>query len=154
MARLTDQGVYPLALIAARGGMTATALNRQLRQLGIGARESEVRALFKIAQETIKNSPDEPFADPNEVPDLATAKPWRTITATGVKQAVEITYRVKAVGTLVTVPYMMSSENGVTRAEAIQAAINAYASQAESYDQELVGAVHTKTLVLTPAIRQ
>lgn len=152
MARITANGVFPMALIAARGGMSAAALARQLRSLGMGARDSEVRALYRIAQETISDSPDEPFADPHSIPDLATAKPWVTVTATGVKQAVEVTYRVKATGTFVTVPYMAHSQNGVTRAEAMNAAINAYAQQAERYGQELVGAVHTKTLVLTPAI--
>jgi hypothetical protein len=146
--------VFPMALIAARGGMSASALARQLRELGMGARDSEVRALYRIAQQTISASPEEPFANPHLVPDLATAKPWVTVSATGVKQAVEVTYRVKATGTLVTVPYMLSSENGVTRAEAMQAAINAYESQAERYGQELVGAVHTKTFALTPVVTQ
>lgn len=150
MARIL--GSFPAALIAVRNGMSQNALIRELRALGAGARDSEVRALYKIAQKTLAKNPTEPFADINLVPDLATAKPWPTISATGVKQAVEITYRQKATGTLITVPYQVSSENGVTRYEAIQAAINAYASKAEHYGQELVHAVHTTTYVLTPAV--
>jgi hypothetical protein len=42
------------------------------------------------------------------------------------------------------------SENGVTRAEAISKAIEAYSGKAELYKQQLVGAIHTKTFVLTP----
>ena len=152
MARITANGVFPMALIAARGGMSASALARQLRSLGMGARDSEVRALYKIAQQTLESSPDEPFADPHSIPDLATAKPWATVTANGVKQAVEVTYRVKATGTFVTVPYMAHSPNGITRAEAMNAAIAAYEQHAQQYGQELVGAVHTKTLVLTPVV--
>lgn len=150
MARIL--GAFPSALIAVRSGMSQNALIRQLRALGEGARDSEVRALYKVAQQTLKNSPDEPFADPNLVPDLSTASPWPTVSASGVKQAVEVTYRQKATGTLITVPYQVTSENGVTRAEAIQAAINAYESKAEQYGQELVGAVHTKTFVLSPSV--
>ena len=150
MARIL--GAFPSALIAVRGGMSQNALIRQLRALGEGARDSEVRALYKIAQTTLKNNPDEPFGDPNLVPDLATASPWPTISATGVKQAVEVTYRQKATGTLITVPYQVSSENGVTRQEAINAAIAAYESKAEQYGQELVGAVHTKVFSLIPSV--
>lgn len=148
MARVLD--LFPQALIAARGGMSQNQFIRTLRALGQGARDSEMRALFKIAQATLKTNPDEPFADPNAVPDLARASPWPTMVATGVKQAVEVTYRVKATGTLVTVPYQVSSPNGVTRQQAVDAAINAYASKAEAYGQEFVGAVHTKVFVMVP----
>jgi len=145
-------GLFPATLIAARNGLSQNALIRELRALGAGARDSEVRALYKIAQATLAKSPNEPFADVNLVPDLATAQPWPSISATGVKQAVEVTYRQKTTGTLITVPYQVSSENGVTRYEAIQAAINAYAGKADQYNQELVSAVHTKTFVLTPTV--
>jgi len=150
VAKILD--LFPAALIAARNNMSAAALNRELREVGMGARESEVRALLAIARQTLSKNPDEPFADINLVPDLSTAKPWPTVSATGVRQAVEITYRQKQTGTLITVPYQMSSESGVTRQEAIQAAIDAYASRADAYGQELVGAVHTKTFRLTPAV--
>lgn len=150
MARIL--GAFPAALIAVKNGMSQNALIRELRALGAGARDSEVRALYKIAQQTLAKSPNEPFADINLVPDMATAKPWPTVSATGVKQAVEITYRQKTTGTLITVPYQVSSESGVTRYEAIQAAINAYARKAEQYNQELVSAVHTATYRLTPTL--
>lgn len=150
MARILS--AFPTALIAVRGGMSQNALIKQLRALGQGARDSEVRALYRLAQETLKNHPDEPFGDPNLVPDLATAAPWPTVSSSGVKQAVEVTYRQKATGTLITVPYMVHSENGVTRQEAINAAIAAYEGHAERYKQELVGAVHAKTFVLRPAV--
>lgn len=149
MARIL--GAFPAALIAARNNLSQNALIRELRAAGVGARDAEVRALYRLAQQTLQKSGDEPFGDPDLVPDLATAKPWPTVSSTGVKQAVEITYRQKSTGTLVTVPYQVTSENGVTRAEAIETAVNAYASQAERYNQELVGAVHTKTFVLTSA---
>jgi hypothetical protein len=143
---------FPAALIAVRGGMSQNALIKQLRALGQGARDSEVRALYRLAQQTLKDHPEEPFGDPNLVPDLATASPWPTVSARGVSQRVEITYRQKATGTLITVPYSVSSENGVTRQEAINRGIAAYESSAERYKQELVGAVHTKTFRLEPAV--
>jgi hypothetical protein len=149
MARIL--GAFPAALIAARGGLSQNAFIRELRAAGMGARDAEVRALYKLAQQTLQKSGDEPFGNPDLVPDLSTARPWPTISATGVKQAIEITYRQKSTGTLVTVPYQVTSETGVTRAEAIETAVNAYASQAERYGQELVGAVHTKTFVMVPS---
>lgn len=150
MARIL--GAFPAALIAARGGMSIRAFQRELRAAGMGARDTEVSALYKLAQQTLQRSGDDLFGNPDLVPDLETAKPWPTISATGVKQAVEITYRQKGTGILVTVPYQVTSENGVTRQEAIETAVNAYASQAERYNQELVGAVHTKTFRLVPSV--
>lgn len=148
MSRL--RGTFPQALIAARGGMSQNEFIRTMRSLGMGARDSEMRSLYRLALQTLKTNPDEPFADPNAVPDRAQASPWPTIVATGLKQAVEVTYRVRATGTLVTVPYQVSSQNGVTRQEAVNAAINAYASKAEAYGQEFVGAIHTKVFVMVP----
>jgi hypothetical protein len=148
MARIL--GAFPAALIAARNGLSGAEFIRYLRAAGEGARESEVRALLKLAYSTISKSQDEAFADPNLVPDLSTAKPWPTAGATGVSQAIELTYRDKSTGTLITVPYQVHSANGVTRAEAIAKAIEAYSANAERYKQDLVGAIHTKTFVLTP----
>lgn len=150
MARIL--GAYPAALIAARSGMSGAAFIRALRAAGMGARESEARSLLKTAYEALRTNPDEPFADPNAVPDLSTASPWPTVSATGVKQAVQLTYRQKATGTLITVPYQVTSETGVTRQDAIAKAIEAYKNRAEEYGQELVGAVHTKTFSLTPSV--
>jgi hypothetical protein len=150
MARIL--GAFPAALIAARNGLNGSEFIRFLRAAGEGARESEVRALLKTAYNTLKNNPDEPFADPNAVPDFSTASPWPTVSARGVKQAVQLTYRVKATGTLITVPYQVTSQAGVTRAEAIAKAIEAYKIRAEEYGQELVGAIHTKTFQLVPGI--
>jgi hypothetical protein len=150
MARIL--GAFPAALIAAKNGMNGSQFIRALRAAGLGARESEVRALLKTAYASLKTNPSEPFADPRAIPDLSTASPWPTVSATGVKQAVELTYRQRATGTLITVPYQVSSESGVTRAQAIAKAIEAYSAKAESYGQELVGAVHTKVWRLIPGL--
>jgi hypothetical protein len=150
MARIL--GAFPAALIAARNGLNGSEFIRYLREAGLGARDSEVRALLKTAYNTLKTNPDEPFADPNAVPDFSTASPWPTVSATGVKQAVQLTYRQKATGTLITVPYQVTSQNGVTRQEAIAKAIEAYQSKAEEYGQELVGAIHVKTFQLIPGL--
>lgn len=150
MARIL--GLFPAALIAAKEGMSGAAFIRTVRALGMGARESEMRALLKVAYNTLKTNPDSAFENPDEVPDISAAQPWPTVAASGMSQRIELTYRVKATGTLITVPYAVSSENGVTRAEAIAKAIEAYKGKAEQYGQELVGAVHTKTFVLTPSL--
>lgn len=148
MARILE--LWPAALIAARGGMNGTQFIKALRAENAAGRDSEMRALLKRAYETLKNNPDEPFADLDSIPDLSTAAPWPTVDATGVSQAVELTYRENATGKLVTVPYQVHSPNGITRYEAIAKAIEAYSAQAERYGQKLVGAVHTKTFILTP----
>lgn len=150
MARILS--ALPAALIAARNGLSAAEFGRALRAAGLGARESEVRALYRIAQQTVQKSPEEPFADLNTVPDLAGAKPWPTVSAKGVSQRIEVTYRQRSTGTLITVPYSVTSQAGVTRQQAIDQAIEAYRTKAEQYDQELVGAVHTKTYRYTPAV--
>lgn len=150
MARITD--VHQYVVRAAREGVTPSELLRALRAAGMGTRESELRALYKTILQQASKSKGEIYAPVNEVPDFTNAQPWVTVSKRGVSQAVEITYRQRSTGTQVTVPYRVNSETGVTRQQAIDKAIEAYKMRAEQYDQELVGAVHTKTYRLSPTV--
>lgn len=150
MARITD--VHQYVVRAVREGVTPTELIRALRAAGMGARESEVRALYKTILQQASKSKGEIYEPLHEVPSFANAQPWVTVSKKGVSQAVEITYRQKSTGTQVTVPYRVNSETGVTRQQAIDQAIAAYRDKAEEYDQEFIGAVHTKTFRFTPTV--
>lgn len=141
MARIL--GMFPAALIAARGGMSANAFYRQLRELDIAPRRSEVLSLYKVALRITATSGDEIFRDQETVPAGHELEDWPTKKATGVRQNVTISYRDRATGVNKTVFWSTTSPEGITREQAKAMAINAYASHAEAYDQELIDAVHT-----------
>lgn len=148
MARIL--GAFPSALIAARGGMSANAFYRQLQQLGMGAKRSEVLALFKIAKAIVTKTDQEVFQDPTLVPSGQDLVPWPVRIATGVKQNVTLTYRDKTTGEIKQTYYSVTSPNGITRQEAVNEAIGAYADASERYNQDLIGAVHTGSYQLVP----
>jgi hypothetical protein len=143
-------GAFPSALIAAAGGMSANAFDRQLRELGMGARRSEVLQLYKIAVGIIARSPEEPFRDITQVPTGEHMLPYPTWHATGVRQVVTLTYRDRTTGHIQQTFWSTVSPNGITRETALATAIDAYSEHAESYDQDLIGAVHTSNYLLTP----
>lgn len=148
MARIL--GAFPAALLAARGGMSGNAFYRQLQSLGLGARRSEVLALYKEAKAIVSKTGDEVFADPTLVPTAAELQVWPTAKATGIAQNVTLTYRDRTTGEISKTYYRVSSDEGVTREEAISQAISAYSDAMERYKQELIGAVHTSAYRLVP----
>jgi len=148
MARII--GLFPAALIAAKAGMSGNAFIRELRALGLAARDSELRNLLKLAIGIFRKSKDEPFKDPTSIPSGDELAPWPTKKATGVKQVVTLVYRDRTTGTQLSSFYSVTSEGGIPREDAVAKAINAYADHAEAYNQDLIGAVHSAAYQLMP----
>lgn len=150
MARIL--GLFPASLIAAQGGMTANAFYRELRELGIAGRRSEVLSLYRIARGVVATSPQEAFRDIGQVPQLSEMSQFPTKRATGVRQNVALVYRDKTTGALKVTYHSTTSENGVTRETAMATAINAYSDHADEYGQDLIGAVHTGAYRYVPFV--
>lgn len=148
MARIL--GLFPSSLIAARQGMSANAYYRELRSLGLAARRSEVLALYKLSTSLVATSGEEPFRNIGVAPNPSELQPWPTKSATGIRQNVTLVYRDRVTGTIKRTYWSMSSEAGIAREEAMSRAINAYSEHAESYGQDLIGAVHTGAYQYAP----
>lgn len=143
-------GALGAALDAASRGMSANAFYRELRDLGMGARRSEVLQLYRFANGIISRNPDEPFRDITQAPLGEHMAPYPTKKSEGVQQVITLIYRDRTTGKMLPTYYRVSSESGIVRETAMATAINAYSDHAESYDQDLVGAVHTSVYKLTP----
>lgn len=150
MARIL--GLFPAALVAAKAGSSANAFYRSLRDLGIAPRRTEALQLFSVAKGLVARTPDEPFRALNQVPAPADMGMWPSKTATGVVQTVSLTYRDTTTGHIQQTWWKTNTPNGITREEALATAIDAYSEHAESYGQELIGAVHTSTYRLVPGL--
>jgi len=130
--------------------MSANAFVRQLQSQGLGARRGELLQLYKVATGIVSRTADEPFRPLGAVPSGDELATWPSRTATGVAQTVTLTYRDRTTGTIKQTWYRSVTPNGITREEAIATAIDAYSEHAESYEQDLIGAVHTSAYNLTP----
>lgn len=148
MARIL--GLLPSALIAARGGMSANAWYQQLRAQGEAPRKSDAQRLFKEAKDIVTRSGSDLFHPSDQVPSGDDLGRWPTKTATGVAQTVSLVYRDPDTGVISHTWYRVTTPNGMTRAEAVAQAIDAYSGAAERYAQELLGAVHTSAYQLVP----
>lgn len=143
-------GLFPSSLIAAKADMTANAYYRELQSLGIAARRSEVLSLYKLSRSIVATAPDEPFRNIGQVPSENELSVWPTKRATGIRQNVSLIYRDRATGAIRRTFWSTSSENGITREEAMAQAIDVYSEHAERYKQDLIGAVHTGAYRYTP----
>lgn len=148
MARVL--GLWNSALRAARGGMNASQWYEQLRRQGIAPRSSEAYALFKIAVQVHSTAGQELTRDQTVVPRPGPNDSWPSRKARGIRQGVTLTYRNRTTGTNVVSYWSVISEKGITRQEAVQRAIAAYADHAEAYDQDLIMAVHSSAKRLVP----
>lgn len=143
-------GALGAALNAVASGISANQFDRELRELGMGARRSEVLALYRTASAIVNRNPEEPFRDITQVPLGEHMAPWPTKKSEGVQQVVTLIYRDRVTGKILPTYYRVSSESGIVRETAMATAINAYSDHAESYGQDLIGAVHTSNYRLTP----
>lgn len=150
MARIL--GLFPAALSAARGGMSANAFYREQQSLGMGARRTEVLQLFKVARGIISRTEEEPFRNRSVAPTQEEIGQWPSRTKTGVVQRVTLTYRDRTTGQIKQTYWATTNESPITREQAIAEAIDAYSEHAESYEQDLIGAVHTSAYNLVPGL--
>lgn len=149
MARVL--GLFPAALIAAAQNSGAGVFYRTLRDLGVAGRQSEVYALYRMAKAITVNQGNDAFEDLGAIPNIGQLPSWPTRSATGIRQNVSLVYRDRTTGVISRTYYSVTSQEGVTRESAISQAITAYADNAEAYNQDLIGAVHTSAYQLTPA---
>lgn len=148
MARIL--GLFPSALVAARLGSSANQWIREVREEGLGASRTEMLQLFKIAKSITVRSPEEPFRDIELMPTEAELTTWPSKKSTGIAQTVTLTYRDRTTGQIKQTWWRTVTPDGITREEAIATAIDAYSEHAESYDQDIIGAVHTSAYRMTP----
>lgn len=138
------------ALRAASEGMSASAWMRALTEAGTGIRRQVGFRLYGQAKALAAEYGSEPSRPLNQVPAGPEVRSWPTRASEGVLQSVQVFYRERVTGRIVQKFYNVKTPNGITRQEAIDKAISAYASNAEDYEQDLIEAVHTGTALLVP----
>jgi hypothetical protein len=138
------------ALRAARENMSANRWLKALHDAGTGIRRSIGLKLFAQATRLVAEAGEEPFRPLEAVPEFTETAPLATNGATGILQNVRLTYREAVTGNLRDVYYSVKSDEGVTRQEAINRAIESYAGHSEEYQTTLIGAVHTSSSRLVP----
>jgi hypothetical protein len=147
-------GLFGSAVRAAREGVSAGAWLRALSAAGAGIRRQVGLRLYAQAKTVAAEAGDEPTRPLDEVPSLAEQPPVPTRDKAGTLQTVRLIYRESVTGNLRTVFHSVKSESGITRQEAIDAAVAAYQPHSDEYQTTLVGAVHTSAVRLTPVTVQ
>jgi len=140
--------LVPSAIRAVREGLSANAWLQALRESGAGVRRAVGLRIFGQARTLAAEYEAEPTRRLDRVPAFSEMKQWPTRASHGVLQTVQLFYRENMTGRIVQRYFNVRTEEGLTRQEAIDAAIDANAEGAEEYEQVLVGAVHTGAAIL------
>lgn len=143
---------YWLMLRGVQEGMSGSEVLSTFRQFGLGMRTQEFYRLWGQAQTVTAEAGEEPTRPLDQVPTLAESPPIAASARAepGVLQTVRLIYREAETGNIRVVYHSTKSDNGVTRQEAINNAIDAYAAHSEEYQTTLVAAAHTSSVRITP----
>jgi hypothetical protein len=141
-------GLISSALRAVREGMSANAWARALQESGAGVRRQVALRVFGQARTLAAEYGAEPERNISAKPSFGEMRQWPTRQAEGVLQTVRIFYRERVTGRVVDRYFNVKTPEGITREEAIRQAIDANSDNAERYEQDLIGAVHTGAAVL------
>lgn len=141
---------YWLMLRAVQEGWSGSKTLATLRFFGIGMRTQNFYRLWGTARAVVAEAGQEPTRPLTQVPTLSEMPPVATSGAEGVLQTVRLIYRERETGNIRVVYHSTKSEAGITRAEAIAAAADAYSGHSEEYQTDLIAAVHTSAIRLVP----
>ena len=133
-------------------GLSGSRILSMFREFGLGMRTQDFYRLFGVATKTVAEAGAEPTRPLGQVPTLAETAPVpaQRSAEPGVIQTVRLVYKEAVTGNLRTVYHSTKSEHGITRQEAINRAIDAYATHSEEYQTTLVAAAHTSAIRIVP----
>jgi hypothetical protein len=146
-----DLNAAQWALLAVTEGWSATAgLDRYRAEGGHMANQTWYR-MFGEIQRTVADRGGTYNEPVNLRPVASEIKTWTTAKASGYIQQVEVLVRDRATGQIISVPFSVTGRSLVSRANALQQALDVYSDDnAKKYDQQVLGAVYTGTYQAVP----
>lgn len=139
-----------LMLRGVQEGWSGRKMLDTLKFFGLGLRTQVFYRLWGEARAVNAEAGQEATRPLNQVPTLAETPPVATNGPEGVLQTVRLIYRERVTGNIRVVYHSSKSPEGMTRQEAIDRAIAAYAGHSEEYQTDLVAAYHSSAIRLTP----
>jgi hypothetical protein len=143
---------FQLMMRAVREGFSGSQTLGLFREFGLGMRTQDFYRLWGQAGTAVAEAGAEPTRPLDQVPTLAETAPIGAAPSAepGVLQTVRLVYRERVTRNLRTVYYSTKSAEGITRQEAINQAIDAYAAHSEEYETDLIAAAHTSAIRIVP----
>jgi hypothetical protein len=141
-----------LMLRGVQEGMSGSRILGTFREFGLGMRTQDFYRLFGQATRVVAEAGAEPTRQLGQVPTLAESAPVAAMPSAepGVIQTVRLIYKEAVTGNLREVFHSTKTEHGITRQEAVNRAIDAYAAHSEEYQTTLVAAAHTSAIRIVP----
>ena len=141
-----------LMLRGVQEGMSGARILSTFRQFGLGMRTQDFYRLFGQAARAVAEAGAEPTRPLGQVPTLSEIAPVAAgpRAEPGVIQTVRLIYREAVTRNLREVYHSTKTAQGITRQEAINAAIDSYATNSEEYQTTLVAAAHTSAIRIVP----
>ena len=143
---------FHLMMRGIQEGLSGNQILGLFREFGLGMRTQEFYRLFGAASRVVAEAGPEATRPLSERPTLAEAPPVPASSSAepGMIQTVRLIYRENVTGNRREVYYNVKTAEGITRQEAINQAIDAYALHSEKYPTTLEAAAHTSAVRIVP----
>ena len=143
---------YWLMLRGVREGMSGNRILSLFREFGLGMRTQDFYRVFGLATRVVAEAGAEPTRPLGAVPTLSEIAPVAAgpRAEPGVIQTVRLTFRESVTGNFREVYHSVKNAQAVTRQEAVNDAIDAYAAHSEEYQTTLYAAAHTSAIRIVP----
>lgn len=142
---------YYFMLRGVQEGYTGQQVLNLLQEFGLGLRRQDFYRLWGTARSAVAEAGQEPTRPADQVPQLSEmGPPVPTRNSSGILQTTRLIYREAVTNQIRTVYHNVVTPAGLTRQEAVDAAIDAYAAHSEEYQTSLVAAFHSSAVQLVP----
>lgn len=146
--------VLSAAINAVKQGMSGNAAYRAFQATGGAVRRATFQRTIAEVRRTLADSLDEATRPLNRRPNAAETTVISTKTRSGYMQQVDVYVRDKDTGEVESRPFSWRTQVLVTRAAAVNEALNAFndgiTGSPDRFNEEVLGATYTGTLQLIP----
>jgi hypothetical protein len=135
---------------AINSGLSANKALQAYREGGGSVRNETFRSLYAAARQMLQQESDEATRPLNQRPQSNELTAMPTRNATGVLQRVALFVRDKGSNSVRTIFTDVKSDDGMTRGDAIQSALDDYSDNADQYDEVVLSGVHVGSYRMSP----
>lgn len=137
---------------AIRQGLSANAALTQFREAGGAIGRSAWLKLYAEQRTYVGGILDESTKPLNSIPSSGDTVPMTTKRASGFLQTVDIYTRIKGSSVITVKPFMHTTDQLMTRGDAVTKAVEMMnkAAQDGRYEEVVLGGVYTGTRIMTP----
>lgn len=147
---MADETPLWAAIQSVKAGLSANQGLEMAKQAGVSIRRQDWLALVRTVREAIDLGAVETMQPLDRRPFTTEYRIMRTVTATGIMQYVDVWVKDRETGEIRIRPFQITSDEPMTRADAVATAIDRLQQSEDLYGERVLGGVYAATFLMVP----